>query len=166
MSVTAEPEQIPVAKLTGAPATTQNSRGSHQILLTVVHRGNTAAIIAVDVETLGPIGHMIWTINKPGGRDAEGPAAGTRVGEIRSICVRKDRRGKGIATTMYREALKTSRELGWPAEIDHNRERTDEGERWAKQAPGGYIPTRTPMNSEDAIARLLNGLQSAEADHS
>jgi hypothetical protein len=157
--VTTEPEQIRVTELGEASITTRNSRGSSKVFLTVVHRENTATIIALDVETLGPAGHMIWTINKAGGRAAEAPDAGIPVGEIISIWVSNIRRSKGIANTMYLQAVKAAQARGWPEEIDHNRERTDEGERWAQQAPGGYIPARKRMNSEDSLERLLNGLQ-------
>lgn len=157
--MTKEDQRAPVAELVGAPIATHNSRGNDKIYLSVVHRGNTATIIAFDAETLGPVGHMIWTINKPGGRSCNGATSGIPVGEIVSIWVQELRRGKGIGTCMYREARQVARARGWPAEIDHNRERTNEGERWAQQAPSGYIPARQAVNSEDTVARLLEGLQ-------
>ena len=152
-----EDQRVPVAELVGDPVATHNSRGDDQVFFAVVHRGNTATIIALDSQTLGPLGHLIWTINKPDGRAEDGAMPGTSVGEIVSIWVRERRRGKGIGTSMYREACRVAQANGWPTEIDHNPERSNEGERWARQALGGHIPARVAVNSEDSIARLLGG---------
>lgn len=53
-----EDNQIPTVEL-GSDPITQRSRDDAEVHVVVVHRGNTATIIALDVETFAPVGHLI-----------------------------------------------------------------------------------------------------------
>jgi GNAT superfamily N-acetyltransferase len=122
----------------------------------VPHQAGQAVIVALAADSLVWKGHLSWTIERPGGR-LGGEQAGLTVGEVRRIDTREQFRGKGVATRMYRLAQRFAREKGWPAEIDHNPDRTIHGERWAIKV-GGWRPPLTgghPMPSPGDLFRLF-----------
>lgn len=72
-----------------------------------------------------PVGRLLW---RTGSR---------RPGEIHDLKVTEDHRRKGVATAMYNYAA----DSGIRPAPKHSRERTDDGEAWAK-AVGGPRPRR------------------------
>ncbi|MBP1781813.1 GNAT family N-acetyltransferase [Micromonospora chalcea] len=153
----AEDDATPVVELSGKSSTTSGSRGSTLLRYAVVHRSNIATVIALHASTLSAVGHLIWTIDKPGGRsDASGEQIA--VGEIRAVWTAEDWRGRGIAIGMYRKAEEVAANAGWPAKIDHNPQRTPAGDAWAAKV-GGYLPPREPVQSTAQVSRFFSNVE-------
>jgi GNAT superfamily N-acetyltransferase len=124
----------------------------------VLHRDGRAVAVALAADRLVWIGHLAWTIKRPGGR-LGGDQAGRIVGEVQRVDTREDFRGKGVAARMYRKARQVAARQGWPTEIDHNPSRTALGDRWAEKV-GGWRPPLTygqPMPDYDDLMRRLQG---------
>jgi GNAT superfamily N-acetyltransferase len=114
--------------------------------------------VALAADSLAWRGHLSWTIERSGGR-LGGEQAGLTVGEVRRVDTREDFQGQGVATRMYHLAQRFAAGHGWPAEIDHNPDRTVQGDRWAIKA-GGWRPPLTGghhMPSLGDLRRLLEG---------
>jgi GNAT superfamily N-acetyltransferase len=124
----------------------------------VFRREASAAVVALADDTLAWIGHLAWTITRPGGR-LDGPQAGLKVGEVQRVDTRDGFRGRGVAERMYRRAQRVAAEQGWPAEIDHNPGRTAFGEPWAAKV-GGWRPALAygaPLPEFEDMRRLFGG---------
>jgi GNAT superfamily N-acetyltransferase len=124
----------------------------------VLHRDSRAVAVALAADRLVWIGHLAWTINRPGGR-LGGDQAGRIVGEVQRVDTREGFRGQGVAARMYRTARQVAARQGWPAEIDHNPSRTALGDCWAEKV-GGWRPPLTygqPMPDYDDLMRRLQG---------
>ncbi|WP_434740773.1 hypothetical protein [Micromonospora sp. SH-82] len=104
----------------------------------VFHREGSAVVVALAADTLAWIGHLAWTINRPGGR-LDGPDAGLTVGEVKRVDRRKGCGERGVADRMYRRARKVAAGHGWPVEVDHSPDRTESGDHWAMKV-GGWRP--------------------------
>ncbi|MFG1723110.1 hypothetical protein ACGFII_31260 [Micromonospora chalcea] len=101
----------------------------------VFHREGSAVVVALAADTLAWIGHLAWTIIRPGGR-LDGLEAGLTVGEIKRVDTRKEFRKSGVADRMYRRVREVAAGQGWPVEVDHNPDRTASGDRWAMKVSG------------------------------
>lgn len=114
-----------------------------RLLYSRVRRGNLAAVQAHEADSLGYVGHLIWVVCKPGGRVVNDGCPSIDVGEIKSVFVRCDRRGRDVAAGLYLHACAVANGEGWPTSIDHSARRTSEGDSWARKMVeryGGYLP--------------------------
>ena len=68
-------------------------------------------------------------------------------GAIMNVTVHHEHQGKGIATAMYHLAQRLSSQYGVPAP-EHNTDRTDAGDAWAKKV-GGDLPPRSDWHLWD-----------------
>lgn len=121
----------------------------------VLHRAGRAVIIAFSTG-LVRVGHLAWTINRPGGR-VDGDRAGLTVGEVQRVDTRDGHGRQGIATRLYAAAIRVAADLNWPAEIDHNQDRTPEGDTWSKKV-GGHRPPLTngrPVAEKERLMHLF-----------
>ncbi|WP_433233924.1 hypothetical protein ACQP2H_31640 (plasmid) [Micromonospora sp. CA-248260] len=142
----ADDDATPVVALSAKPSSTRGSKRSTVVLYTVVHRLDIATVIALHAFTLCTAGHLTWTINKPDGRRDADSGEQIAVGEIRTVWTAEDWRGRGIAEGMYRQAMEVAARAGWPMIIDHNPQRTPDGDAWAAKV-GGYRPPLEPVRS-------------------
>ncbi|WP_433357867.1 hypothetical protein ACQPYV_12515 [Micromonospora saelicesensis] len=101
----------------------------------VFHREGSAVVVALATNTLAWIGHLAWTITRPGGR-LDGLEAGLTVGEVKRVDTRKEFRKRGVADRMYGRVREVAAGQGWPVEVDHNPDRTAPGDRWAMKVNG------------------------------
>ncbi|MEU4476153.1 hypothetical protein [Micromonospora sp. NPDC023888] len=101
----------------------------------VFHREGSAVVVALAANTLAWIGHLAWTITRPGGR-LDGLEAGLTVGEVKRVDTREEFRERGVADRMYRRVREAAAGHGWPVEVDHNPDRTASGDRWAMKVSG------------------------------
>lgn len=69
-----------------------------------------------------------------------------KTGELQNIRVNDDVRRQGVATALWNRAHELASEQGITRPV-HARERTKEGDAWAK-AVGGAIPTRRSVRYE------------------
>ncbi|MFY1684788.1 hypothetical protein ACN265_25025 [Micromonospora sp. WMMD730] len=101
----------------------------------VFHREGSAVVVALAADTLAWIGHLAWTIIRPGGR-LDGLEAGLMVGEVKRVDTRKEFRKRGVADRMYRRVREVAAGQGWPVEVDHHPDRTVSGDLWAMKVSG------------------------------
>lgn len=123
----------------------------------VLHWEGRAVIVAFAAHDLAWLGHLSWTINRPGGR-LGGEEAGRAVGEIQRVDTRERFGRRGIARRMYQQAQQVASAQGWPAEIDHNPSRTADGDRWAERV-GGWRPALTDGRlraDSDDVTRMFD----------
>ncbi|MFJ8691056.1 GNAT family N-acetyltransferase [Micromonospora wenchangensis] len=139
-------DTTPVGALSAEPSTTSGRKGITMVRYTVAHRSNTATVIALCASTLSIAGQLIWTIDKLHGRLDDVSGEQIAVGEIKRVWTEEKWRGRGIARGMYRTAMEVAARAGWPATIDHNQQRTSDGEAWATGV-GGYKPPLVPPQS-------------------
>ncbi|SCF21861.1 hypothetical protein GA0070558_15610 [Micromonospora haikouensis] len=115
-----------------------SSTAAEEEVHVVFHREGSAVVVAFKANTLAWIGHLAWTIIRPGGR-LDGLEAGLTVGEVKRVDTREGFRKSGVADRMYRRAREAAAGQGWPVEVDHNPDRTVSGDRWAMKV-GGWRP--------------------------
>lgn len=155
-SATAGQRPIPVAEL--PPDAIAAGAEVHVVLV----RAGQAVIVALAADTLAWVGHVAWTIDRPGGR-LGGEQAGLTVGEVKRVDTRSGFEGRGIARRMYHAAQQVAAGRGWPAEIDHNPDRTAQGDAWAAKV-GGWRPELTynmHMPDYDDLMNRLRGQRPA-----
>lgn len=159
-SATAGQHPFPAIDLSDRPSTEIAAAGAEVYL--AFHRAGRATIAAFATDSLVWVGHLVWTISRPGGR-LGGEQAGRSVGEVQRVDTRDGYRKQGIATGMYHAALQAAASQGWPTEIDHNPSRTPRGDAWAGKV-GGWLPPLTNgrhMPESDDLIRMLEARRPA-----
>lgn len=159
-SATAGQRPVPVVEV--PPGALAGAAAAAAEVHVVLFRAGQAVIVALAADTLAWVGHLAWTIDRPGGR-LGGEQAGLKVGEVKRVDTRSGFGGRGIARQMYHAAQRVAAGRGWPAEIDHNPDRTAQGDAWAAKV-GGWRPELTynmHMPDYDDLMNRLRGQRPA-----